>query len=209
MKLYGYWRSSASWRVRIALAFKGLAYEYVPVHLVKDGGEQHGAAHQRRNPMEQVPVLEVDGVRLAQSMAILEYLEETHPAPALLPAAPFARAKARQLAEVINAGIQPLQNLGVIQQVKALGSDEKAWAAHWIRKGLAALEVEAAESAGRFLVGDAPSFADVCLVPQLYASRRFGIDPADYPTLARIEATCAALEPFAKAHADAQPDAVA
>lgn len=208
MKLYGYWRSSASWRVRIALNLKGLGYEYVPVHLVRDGGEQHGADHQARNPMRQVPVLEVEGGRLiSQSLAILEYLEEVHPEPALLPADPLLRAKVRQLAETMNSGIQPLHNLAVLQHVQSLGMDSKAWGAHWVNRGLQALEAVVAESAGRFCVGDQPTFADACLVPQLYAARRFDADLSLAPTLLRVEEACAALEAFQKAHADNQPDA--
>lgn len=207
MKLYGYWRSSASWRVRIALAYKGLSYEYVPVHLVKDGGQQHGEAHRARNPMEQVPVLEVDGRLLTQSLAIIEWLEETWPQPALLPKDPFLRMRARQLAEIPNSGIQPLQNLSILQEIEKLGGDKQAWGARWNRRGLAAMEAIARETAGRFLVGDEPTVADVCLVPQLYAARRFGVDPAEFPTLLRVEAACAELPAFRQAHADVQPDA--
>lgn len=208
MKLYGYWRSSASWRVRIALNLKGLGYEYVPVHLVRDGGEQHGAAHQARNPMRQVPVLEVPGGRMiSQSLAILEYLEEVHPEPALLPADPLLRAKVRQIAETMNSGIQPLHNLAVLQHVQSLGADSMAWGAHWVNRGLQALEAAVSEHAGRFCVGDQPTFADACLVPQLYAARRFDADLSLAPTLLRVEEACAALEAFQKAHADNQPDA--
>lgn len=207
MKLYGYWRSSASWRVRIGLAWKGLRYDYVPVHLVKEGGQQHGEAHRARNPMEQVPVLEVDGRLLTQSLAILEWLEEAHPQPALLPRDPFLRLRARQLAEIPNSGIQPLQNLSILQEIEKLGGDKQAWGAKWNRRGLGAMEAIARETAGRFLVGDDVSIADVCLVPQLYAARRFNVDLAAFPTLLRVEAACAELEAFKQAHADAQPDA--
>lgn len=211
MRLYNYWRSSASWRVRIALELKGLSYEYVPVHLVRGGGEQHQADHRARNPMRQVPVLEVEeGGKvqlLTQSLAILEYLEERYPEPPLLPADPIGRARVRALAEVMNSGIQPLHNLSVIQYVKEQGGDEKAFAAHWVRRGLEALEAMVQPWAGRFCHGDAPTFADVCLVPQLYAARRFGVEVDRYPTLQRIEAACAELPAFRRAHAEAQPDA--
>ena len=211
MKLYGYWRSSASWRVRIALELKGLPYDYVPVHLVKDGGEQHADAHRERNPMRQVPVLEVDAAgalhHLGQSLAILEYLEEAYPAPALLPRAPLARAKVRQIAETINAGVQPLQNLAVLQHLKAIGADDKAWAEHWIGRGMEAVETLVKPVAGAFCVGDTPTFADACLVPQMFAMRRFGIDGERFPTLLRIEQHCSTLPAFQRAHANAQPDA--
>lgn len=208
VKLWGYWRSSASWRVRIALAHKGIDYDYLPVHLVKDGGQQFSDEHRARNPLEQVPVLEVDGVRLTQSMAILEWLEETHPEPPLLPRDPVGRARARQLAEIVNSGIQPLQNLSAQKYVKSVGGDPTAWAAHWVKRGLGAMEAIAKETAGRYLVGEEVSFADVCLIPQLYGARRVEVDLAPYPTLVRVEAACAELEAFRKAHADAQIDAV-
>jgi maleylpyruvate isomerase len=211
VKLYGYWRSSASWRVRIGLELKGLSYDYVPVHLVEGGGQQHAEAHRRRNPLRQVPVLELESEGtthlLGQSMAILEYLEETYPTPPLLPRDPFARARVRQIAESINSGIQPLQNLAVLQHVKSIGADDKAWAVHWIGRGMEAVEALVRASAGTFCVGDQPTFADACLVPQLYAMRRFGLEEEKFPTLLRIEQACAELPAFQRAHASAQPDA--
>lgn len=210
MKLYSYWRSSASWRARIALAYKGVAYEYVAVHLLRGGGEQRGEAYRAVNPMQQVPTLELDdGRRISQSLAIIEYLEETAPRPPLLPAEPYLRARARQLAELVNAGIQPLQNTGPLQELEARGVDAKDWARHFIGRGLDALEASAAATAGRFLVGDEPTVADVCLVPQLHNARRFGLDPARWPLLARVEEACMQLPPFQIAHPDRQPDAVA
>lgn len=209
MKLYGYWRSSASWRVRIALEWKGLSFENVPVHLVKDGGEQLKNDHTARNPLAQVPVLEVGGEQLSQSLAILEYLEEAHPTPALLPEDKIARARVRQLAEVVNSGIQPLQNLFVLLKVRdEFKQDHTEWAAFFIKRGLDALEKMAQQTAGTFLVGDAVSLADLCLVPQLYNARRFKLDvEALWPTLARVEASCNALEAFQAAHPDRQIDA--
>lgn len=211
MKLWTYYRSTCSWRVRIALAYKELDYEASPVHLTRDGGQQHEVAFRQRNPMAQVPLLEVDeapGSPLAQSMAILEYLEERYPRPPLLPADPLARARARQLAELVNSGIQPLQNLSVRVYVRdVLGGNERAWAQHFISRGLAALEALAADTAGRFLVGDAVSLADLCLVPQLAAARRQEVELGPFPRLTTIEAECAKLPAFIKAHADAQPDA--
>jgi maleylpyruvate isomerase len=213
VKLYNYWRSSCSWRVRIALHLKGLAYEYVPVHLVKDGGEQHTEAYRALNPMRTVPTLEVtEGGRvrhLGQSMAILEYLEERHPSPALLPADPWGRAHVRMLAELVNSGIQPLQNLSVLQRIKGeLKGDDRAWAAYWIDRGLTAFQTAVKETVGTYCHGDAVSFADICLVPQLYGARRFGVDLKPYELLTRIEAACASLPAFQAAHADRQPDAV-
>lgn len=208
MKLHGYWRSSASWRVRLALEWKGLAYENLPVHLVQDGGQQHTEAYRAKNPMRQVPLLELDqGRALTQSLAILEYLEEVHPVPALLPEDPFLRAKVRQIAEIVNAGIQPLQNLGTLQRVQALGGDSKDWAREWIERGLAAVEQELSRYAGAFCVGDQLTFADLCLIPQLYGARRFEVDLAPYPHATRIEAACAELPAFRRAHPESQPDA--
>lgn len=213
MKLYNYWRSSASWRVRIALELKGVPYEYAPIHLLRDGGEQHGDEHRARNPMRQVPTLEFteNGVtrRLSQSVAILEFLEERFPAPALLPADVWLRARTRQLVETVNSGIQPLQNLEPMRYVRdELKGDASAWTRHFIHRGMTALEAAAKETSGRYLVGDAVTLADLCLVPQMYAARRFGVDPNEFPTLARVEAECAAHEAFQRAHAERQPDAV-
>lgn len=222
MKLYTYWRSSSAWRVRIALAWKGVPYQSCPIHLVRDGGEQHTPSYREINPLGQVPVLELPGAedegedegggprRIAQSMAILEYLEERFPDPPLLPRDPWLRARARQLAEMVNAGIQPLQNLPVLQRVKeVLQGDPDVWLRHFVGRGLAALETAAAETAGTYLVGEAPSLADVMLVPQLYVARRFSVDLGAYPTLRRVDAACAELPAFQAAHADAQPDAPA
>lgn len=214
MRLYTYWRSSSAWRVRIALAWKRLPYEAVTVNLAPDHAEQRADSFTDKNAMAQLPVLELEPTtpeaaprRLAQSMAILEFLEEQHPQPPLLPGDPWLRARARQLAEIVNSGIQPLQNLSVTEHVKAaLGGDGPAWIRHFVSRGLAALERTCQETARTFLVGDAPSFADVCLVPQLYAGRRFGVELSAYPTLLRVEAACAALPEFDAAHADRQPD---
>jgi maleylpyruvate isomerase len=211
MKLYAYWRSTSSWRVRIGLQLKGLDYEYVPVNLLE--GEQHRDEYRALNPAGAVPILELeeDGhtVRLAQSMAILEYLEECHPDPPLLPQHPYLRARARMLAELVNSGIQPLQNLAVLQHVDAvLEGDKKAWAQFWIDKGLRALQAMAEETTGSFLVGEQPTLADVYLVPQLYAARRFGVDLSPFGLLLRVERAASDLPAFRAAHPDAQPDAV-
>lgn len=211
MKLYGYWRSSASWRVRIGLHLKGLGFEYAAVHLIQDGGQQHSQEHCHRNPMRQVPVLELEHegqtVHLSQSLAILEYLEERWPQPPLLPRDALLRSRARCLAEIVNAGVQPLQNLYVLQQLKQADVDAPQWARHFIGRGLASLERAAQSTAGRFLVGDEVSLADICLVPQLYNARRFDLDLECMPLLLRVEEACNQLEAFQKAHPDQQPDA--
>jgi len=209
--LYDYWRSSSAWRVRIALHFKGIAFERRVVNLIKDGGEQHTDAFRALNPLGQVPVLvtqEKDGTRtITQSMAIIGYLENTVPTPPLLPADPWLRARARQLAEIVNAGTQPLQNLTVLDHVQALGLDRDAWARHFIARGLAALEAASQETEAMYLVGDAPTIADLYLVPQLYNARRWKVDLAPYPTLVRVDAACGTLPAFVAAHPDAQSDA--
>lgn len=213
MKLYSYWRSSSAWRVRIGLALKGLEVQLVPVHLLRAGGEQFRAEFVALNPMAQVPVLEVPGAgpaggvfRLTQSMAILEYLEEVYPTPPLLPRDPQARARVRQFAEVVNAGIQPLQNLRWQNAIRATGVDPKPLVKEFNELGLGTLESLAAPTAGRFLLGDAVTLADVLLVPQLYGARRNGVDVEAYPTLTRVERACEVLPAFAAAHPDAQPD---
>lgn len=211
MKLYGFWRSTATWRVRIALAHHALAYEYYPVHLRKDGGAQNAPGFDALNPMRQVPILEIEDegvvLRLTQSMAILEYLEERFPDKPLLPRDRAGRAQARRIAETVNAGIQPLQNTAVqIYVEQVMHADVNAWNQRWVGRGLAALEAMVKESAGRFAVGDAPSFADVFIVPQLYFARRFAIDLTNVPTLLRIEEACAGLPAFEAAHAEKQPD---
>ena len=214
MKLYTFWRSNSPWRVRIALAWKGVAHDVVTLDL--GAGQQHTDDFRGLNLAEQVPVLELDELgpegrqrRITQSMAIIEYLEERYPTPPLLPSEPWARARARQLAEIVNSGIQPFQNLATTKKVQELGVDRHAWLEHFVSRGLAVLERAARETAGTFLVGEAVMIADVYLVPQLYAARRFGVDLAPYPTLVRVDAACAALPAFQAAHADAQPDAPA
>jgi maleylpyruvate isomerase len=210
MRLYSYFRSSASYRVRLALQHKNLPFELCTVGLLQ--GEQRSDAHLTRNPLGQVPVLEVAGphgpVHLAQSLAIIEYLDELHPEPALLPKDALARARVRELAELVNSGIQPLQNTSTVEHVHAeLKGDRKAWIAHFVQKGLAALEARARVTAGRFLVGDTPSLADVCLVPQIFSARRFEVPLDGLDTLLAIDARCQALPRWELAHPDRQPDA--
>ena len=213
MKLYGYWRSSASYRVRIALAFKNIPYAYEAVHLVQDGGQQFRADYKARNPMAQVPTLEIlNGStvqHISQSLAIMEYLEETHPSPSLFPKDAYLRARTRQLSEIVNAGIQPFQNLVVLSHVReTLKSDDKAWIQKWLGQGMTALDAAAQSTAGRFLVGDSPTMADMCLVPQMYAARRMGVPLDNMPLLVRVDAACNELPAFQAAHPDRQPDAV-
>jgi maleylpyruvate isomerase len=212
VKLYSYFRSSSSYRVRIGLHYKGVAFEYAPVHLLDGGGQQHAAWFAEVNAQKMVPVLEVDDNatvrRLTQSLAILEYLEETHPRPPLLPTGAFLRARTRQLAEVVNSSIQPLHNLAVLRKVsEELHGDRDAWAQHFIRRGLLAFEAVARESTGPYSICDHPTLADACLVPQLYQARRFGVDLSPYPTCLAIEAACLKLESFVAASPDRQPDA--
>jgi maleylpyruvate isomerase len=210
---YAYWRSSSAWRVRIALNIKQVPVERRAVNLAPDAGAQHADSFRALNPMSKVPVLviaEAPGPAraLTQSMAIREYLEERFPSPPLLPADPWLRARARQLGEMVNAGIQPMQNLSFLQRLGESGvAEPKEVARHHIARGLGAIEAIAGETAGRFLVGDAPTIADLYLVPQLYSGRRFDVDLSAFPQLLRIEASCAPLPAFAAAHPDVQPDA--
>ncbi len=213
MKLYTYYRSSSAWRVRIVLHVKGVPFEPVAVNLAPAVSEQRGEAHAARNPMAQIPTLEwpdasaPGGVRrLSQSMAIAAYLEELHPEPALFPKDPYLRARAIQLAEVVNSGVQPFQNTGTLAHLVELGVAPEPWCSRFIAKGLAALDAEARREPYDFSVGDAPSIADVFLVPQLYNARRFGIRLDPFERLLAIEARCAALPAFRAAHPDAQAD---
>jgi len=213
LRLYSYWRSSASYRVRIALELKGLAFDYLPVHLVKNAGEQHQSAYRAVNPQGRVPALEVDGHVVTQSPAILEYLEEAYPQPPLLPGDAFGRARVRSLAMIIVCDIQPLQNIAVTQYLKKpLGLGEAAvgaWLHEWIGRGLTAVEARLARDreTGRFCHGDTPTHADACLVPQCYAAGRVGLDLTAWPAIARINAECRELEAFRRAAPEAQPDA--
>jgi maleylpyruvate isomerase len=211
VKLYTYYRSSAAYRVRIALAIKGIAYESAPVHLVK--GEQLAPAYTALNPQALVPALEDGAERLTQSLAIVEYLDETHPRPALLPADAPGRARVRALALAVACEIHPLNNRRVLEYLRGrLGADEAAigaWYRHWVVLGLEALEAAVRQKRpdGAFCHGAAPTLADVCLVPQLYNARRFAVDVAPFRTLLAIEAACLALPAFRLAAPENQPDA--
>ena len=212
MKLYSYFRSSAAYRVRIALALKGLEPEFAPVHLVR--GEQRGDEFRAKNPQALVPALELDDATvLTQSLAIIEYLDETHPQPPLLPRSPVDRARVRSLALLVACEVHPLNNARVLGYLtKTLGvTDEQrlAWYRHWVALGLEAFERRVADApeTGRFCHGDTPTLADLCLVPQLFNARRFGSDLAGMPTLSRIESACLALPAFDRARPENQPDA--
>jgi maleylpyruvate isomerase len=209
--LHNYWRSSASHRVRIGLGLKGLAYDYLFVNLLQ--AQHRSDEYVARNPMAQVPTLELtedDGkvLTLTQSLPILEYLDERFPEPPLLPKDPYLRARTRALAEIVNSGIQPMQNMTVMKTVKAFGGDDVAWAKTFIATGLAAFERNARDVAGKFSVGDSPTIADCCLIPQLGGARRFNVDIAKHEVLLRIEESCLALPAFQNAAPDRQPDAV-
>ena len=213
MRLYTYFRSSAAYRVRIALALKELAYEAVPVHLLRGGGEQLQAAYRAVNPAGLVPALEDNGAVLTQSLAILEYLDEAHPHPPLLPADPLARARVRALAQSIACDIHPLGNLRVLNYLGgSLGLTDDArlaWSRHWIIEGFAALEkmLSTLKDSPSFCRGATPTIADCCLVPQVFNARRFGVDLTPYPAIVAIDAACAALPAFMAAHPAQQDDA--
>lgn len=213
MKLHTYYRSSASYRVRIAMNLKGLVAEEAYVHLSRNGGEQFGAAFDAVNPQHLLPVLEVDGLVLPQSLAIIEYLDETQAGAKLLPADPAGRARVRALSQMIAADIHPIDNLRVLhylgKEFKADQQQKNAWYRHWVALGLDALERQLAgnPATGGFCHGDTPTMADCCLVPQLYNARRFDCDLSAYPTILAIEARCAALPAFDNARPELQPDA--
>jgi maleylpyruvate isomerase len=206
--LFGYYRSSAAYRVRAALAWKGIDYESRPVHLVK--GEHKSADYLDIQPQGLVPALQIDGHTLGQSMAILEYIEETRPEPALLPKDAAGRAMARWMAELIVADIHPINNLRVGNYLRGtLGQSDEAvllWMRHWMAQGFTALEELVRQHGGLFCHGDEPSFADVCLVPQMYNARRFELDLSEFPRLVTIDARCRDLPAFASAHPDRQSD---
>lgn len=208
LKLYTYWRSTTSYRVRIALNLKGVPFESCPVNLVK--GEQRSAAYQAMNPGKGVPVLELeDGTKLTQSLAILDYLDRAYPDPALLPDDPIARAKVMAAAHVIALDIHPVNNLRVVQHLDGMGhskAESVDWMVHWMNEGLTAFQAMLPQGT-RFSFGDMPSLADICLVSQLYNGHRWGVDMTPFARLTEIEETCLALSAFADARPEVQPDA--
>ncbi|WP_395769341.1 maleylacetoacetate isomerase [Arenimonas sp.] len=210
--LYHYWRSSASYRARIALNLKGLDYRIVPVHLLEDGGQQHHEAYRALNPQQLVPTLVHGGQAIGQSLAIIEYLDEVFPGPRLLPAEPLARAFVRGLALYIASEGQPMMNLRVLQHLQHThGLDEdarNAWVRHWLAVNFGNIEAQLAKNphGGSFIAGDSPGLAECCLVPHVFAAARFNLDMTPYPNVMRIVGQCQPLPAFARAHPGRQPD---
>ena len=212
INLYSYWRSSAAYRVRIALNWKGLPYETIPVHLVKEGGQQHQLPYKELNPQELVPTIQLDGMTLGQSMAILEYLEEHYPERPLLPADNAERATVRAFALAVACDIHPLNNLRVLQYLtKELSVDEQQkqhWYSHWILHGFSALEAQLKNTTSTFCFGDEFSLADVVLIPQVYNAHRFNVSLNDFPNISRIYDNCLEVPAVQNAAPEVQPDAV-
>lgn len=202
LKLYDYYRSTASYRVRIALNLKQLPYELVPVHLVKNGGEHHDASYQTINPQQLVPTLDDHGHIVSQSLAIIEYINDLHPEPPLIPQDALAKAYVNAIALMITADIHPLNNLRVLNYLKdglnMTETQKTAWYHHWLQLGFSAIEkkISTAPYQGEFCYGDTPTLADICLIPQLYNAKRFAFDLQPYPTIRRIEANCKPLNAF-------------
>lgn len=217
MKLHGYWRSSASYRVRIALALKGLEYEYSSIHLLKSGGEQKSAEYSRLNPAKLVPTLEVtdpntgEHLTLNQSLAIIEYLDASFPGPRLVPESPVDAAVVRTLALDMAADLQPIANLRVLQyltgELEQPDEQKQAWIAHWVTQAFQAFEARLQKTAGKYCVGDNVTLADVCLIPQVYNAKRFNVDLTPYPRLLSVVEALEVLPAFVAARPENQIDA--
>lgn len=211
MKLYGYWRSSAAYRVRIALHLKGLAFESIPVHLVKNGGEQHSDAYTELNPTHLVPTFVDQDVTLHQSIAIVEYLDDKFPTVAIYPKDSIAKAKVKALALDVACEIHPVNNLRVqqylTQQFSLQDSDKLTWSHHWMKIGFMAIEQQLKENSGRYSFGDEITMADICLVPQVYNANRFNLDMAEFPNIARVADNCNQHPAFIAALPENQADA--
>ena len=205
-QLHSYFHSSCCWRVRIALNLACIEVDQVPVHLARNGGEQHCQEYKQLNPMAQVPTLEIDGLVLTQSVAIMEYIHDTHPEVNILPKDPNMKVKVRMITELICSGIQPMQNLSVMQKHSTDSEERMRWSQHWVRLGLAALETMLTKTAGDCCVGDDVTMADCCLVPQVYNATRFSVDVSEFPTISRVTDHLNTLPEFIAAHPLCQPD---
>lgn len=209
IQLYNYYRSSCSYRVRIALHIKNISFEYIPVHLIKNGGEQHSEEYKRLNPEGQVPCLVHNNHVITQSMAILQYLEDLYPSPVLFPKE--KKTQVISLCEIINSGVQPLQNLTVLKYLKTNWSrreeDRNKWLRFWIQKGLSAVEKKVRENKwGPFAIGRTITAAELFIIPQIYNAKRFNVNLKNFPKLLAIEELCQNFPAFKKAHPDTQPD---
>lgn len=209
-KLFSYFRSTCSYRVRIALHLGNIDFEYIPIHLINNSGEQHSESFQKLNPQRQVPVFVDHKVSLSQSMAILEYLDQEYLSKVLFPTDSVRRSHCIELCEIINSGVQPLQNLKVLQELKSrfnISEDQKTeWIRDWIEMGLSAYEKKIEKNAASYSMGEQLSAADLFLIPQLYNAHRFKADLSKFPHISKVEQKCLILEAFQKAHPDAQPD---
>lgn len=206
-KLYSYFRSSCSYRVRIALYLKKIDFTYEAIHLLKNGGEQHQDSFQKISPLSQLPCLEHEGRALFQSLPIILYLEEKYPEPSLLPKTAFEKSQILSVCESINSSIQPLQNLSVLKFLEAnWQGDKNKWVQHWVHQGFSSLETFLKTTAGDFCFGNQISCADIFLIPQIHSAKRFKVDMKKYPLLTKIEKQCLCLEAFQRASPENQPD---